>query len=61
MQLQSIQSFTLPNGFVAVLEEMPDVQSAAFSLLIPAGCIYELEGVNGAASALGDLVTRGAV
>ncbi len=60
MQLQSIQSFTLPNGFVAVLEEMPDVQSAAFSLLIPAGCIYEHEGVNGTASALGDLMTRGA-
>jgi predicted Zn-dependent peptidase len=60
MQLQSIQSFTLPNGFVAILEEMPDVQSAAFSLLIPAGCIYEIEGVNGTASALGDLVTRGA-
>jgi len=60
MQLQSIQSFTLPNGFVAVLEDMPDVQSAAFSLLIPAGCIYEKEGVNGTASALGDLVTRGA-
>ena len=60
MQLQSIQSFTLPNGFVAVLEDMPDVQSAAFSLLIPAGCIYENEGVNGTASALGDLVTRGA-
>jgi predicted Zn-dependent peptidase len=60
MQLQSIHSFSLPNGFVAVLEEMPDVQSAAFSLLIPAGCIYERDGVNGAASALADLATRGA-
>ncbi len=60
MQLQSIQSLTLPNGFVVILEEMPDVQSAAFSLLIPCGCIYEKDGVNGAASALGDLITRGA-
>ena len=39
---------------------MSDVQSAAFSLLVPAGSIYDPPGQNGCASLLSDLITRGA-
>ena len=49
-----------PNGLVLVAETMPGVQSAAFSLLLPAGAAYEPEGGAGAASMLADWITRGA-
>ena len=39
---------------------MDDVQSAAFSLLVPAGSIYDPPGQNGTASVLSDLIVRGA-
>jgi predicted Zn-dependent peptidase len=60
MSSQTIEPFTLANGFQVIVEEMSDVQSAAFSLLIPAGAIHEPSGFNGSAAALCDLVTRGA-
>ena len=43
-----------------VAETMPGVQSAAFSLLLPAGAAYEPEGGGGAASMLAEWITRGA-
>jgi predicted Zn-dependent peptidase len=43
-----------------LVEPMEDVQSVAFSMLVPGGTIYEPRGVNGASAALADLVTRGA-
>lgn len=56
----SIQIHTLPNGLTILVEEMPDVRSASFSLMVPAGSLYEPAGVNGTASALADWITRGA-
>jgi predicted Zn-dependent peptidase len=39
---------------------MPDVQSAAMALLVPAGSIYEPANHNGTAAVLSELVMRGA-
>jgi predicted Zn-dependent peptidase len=60
MRKQDIQISTLENGIVLVVEPMVDVQSAAFSLLVPAGSIYDPPGQNGNASVLCELITRGA-
>lgn len=49
-----------PNGLVLVAEAMPHVQSAAFSLLLPAGAAYDLPGALGSASMLAEWITRGA-
>jgi predicted Zn-dependent peptidase len=60
----SIQSHAYPNGLVLVAETMPGVQSAAFTLLVPAGAASEsglgLEHKGGAATMVADWVTRGA-
>ncbi|MAG92303.1 MAG: peptidase M16 [Planctomycetaceae bacterium] len=60
MQDQTIRTHSLPNGLTLVLEPMVDVQSAAFSLLIPAGSIYDPPQRGGTGSILSDLITRGA-
>lgn len=57
---QDIRIETFANGLVLVLEPMANVQSAAFSLLVPAGSAYEPAGRNGTAAVLCDLSTRGA-
>src|SRR5581483_9427285 len=51
---------TLDNGLTVVVETMPDVQSAAFSLLVPAGSACDPSGGSGMASVLCDWMTRGA-
>jgi predicted Zn-dependent peptidase len=60
----SIKQHEFSNGLVLVGEVMPGVQSAAFTLLIPAGAAYEVaDGVNagsGAATMVAEWVTRGA-
>jgi predicted Zn-dependent peptidase len=48
------------NGLVLVAEAMPGVQSAAFTLLLPAGAAYEPEGRGGTATMLAEWITRGA-
>ncbi len=60
MRDQQIQTHQLPNGLTLVAESMPEMQSAAFSLLVPAGSINDQPGQNGTASILSDLITRGA-
>ncbi len=55
-----IQSTQLDNGLTLIVERMPDVQSAAWSLLIPAGSVHEPEGCNGTAAVLCDWMFRGA-
>lgn len=60
MSDHSLHQFQFENGLVLLVEEMPDVQSAALNLLVPAGSLYEEEGLNGTAAALCDLMTRGA-
>lgn len=51
---------TLSNGLTVLVETMPAVRSAAFTLLIPAGSAFDPAGQNGTASALADWITRGA-
>ena len=60
MRDQDIQTHLLENGLTLVLEPMADVQSAAFSLLVPAGSIYDARGQNGTAAVLTELIARGA-
>jgi predicted Zn-dependent peptidase len=60
----TIQQHEFPNGLVLVGEVMPGVQSAAFTLLIPAGAAYEVaDGINvgsGTATMVAEWITRGA-
>lgn len=60
MQKQDIETHRLDNGLTLVVERMPDVRSAAFSMLIPAGNIYDPPGREGCAAVLSDLIVRGA-
>lgn len=60
MTQSPIQSARLDNGLTVLVETLPEVQSAAFSLMIPAGSAWEPEGSNGTAAALCDWLLRGA-
>lgn len=53
-------SHTLSNGLTVLVQQMPAVQSAAYSLLVPAGSLYDREGRSGTASVVCDMLTRGA-
>lgn len=48
------------NGLVLLAEQMPGVQSAAFTLIMPAGSAYEPAEAAGSASMLAEWITRGA-
>ncbi len=60
MPQASVQHHEYPNGLVLVAESMPSVQSAAFSMLLPAGAAYEPGDLGGSASMLAEWITRGA-
>jgi len=60
MQDQDIQTHTFDNGLTLLVEPMSDVQSAAFSLMVPAGSIYDPPGRSGTASLLCQFLMRGA-
>ena len=60
MKTQTIETCQLSNGLTLVIEPMANVQSIAFSFLVPSGCIYDPEKGNGTAAVLSDLITRGA-
>jgi predicted Zn-dependent peptidase len=51
---------TFPNGLVLIAERMPGLQSAAFTLLVPAGSAFERADRSGSASMLSEWVLRGA-
>lgn len=55
-----VHSQTLTNGLVLLAEEMPGLQSAAFTFLIPAGAVYDRPDRAGTASMLAEWMTRGA-
>jgi len=55
-----VHQHAFPNGLVLVAETMPSVQSASFTLLLPAGAAYEPADRGGAASVLSEWITRGA-
>jgi predicted Zn-dependent peptidase len=60
----AIEQHIFPNGLALVAERMPYVQSAAFTLLLPAGAAYEAaDGEqlgSGAATMVAEWITRGA-
>lgn len=60
MTNQQIEVLQLDNGLTCIFEPMPGVQSAAFSILTPAGSAYDPENANGTAAVLTDMLTRGA-
>jgi predicted Zn-dependent peptidase len=60
MHEQTLRSLVLPNGLTLLLEPMDDVQSAAFTILVPAGSIYDPPAANGTANVLCELMSRGA-
>src|SRR5207253_9537612 len=51
---------TFPNGLTLLAEKMPGMQSAAMTLLVPAGSSTDPIDRNGSATVLSDLVLRGA-
>jgi predicted Zn-dependent peptidase len=57
---QKIHSHAFPNGLTLVAEEMPWLESAAFALLMPAGCAYEPANKLGLASLTCEMSQRGA-
>lgn len=60
MHPQEFQTLTLPNGLRVIVQPMPGVQSAALSLMIPAGAIHDSPGRLGTTAILADMLTRGA-
>src|SRR3954464_11497916 len=57
---QPVHTCQLRNGLTLLVEPMADVQSAAFSLLVPAGSMYDPPDQAGCASVLVELMMRGA-
>ncbi|MFK7779521.1 MAG: pitrilysin family protein [Gimesia sp.] len=60
MGKQLIQTHQFANGLTLITETMEGVQSAAFSIMVPGGSIYDEPHKRGTASILSDLITRGA-
>ena len=58
--MQTILSHVFPNGLVLVAEPMRSVESAAFTFLIPAGCIRDAGSNAGLSGFTCDMVMRGA-
>jgi predicted Zn-dependent peptidase len=56
----TVFTHTLPNGLVLLAEPMEFVRSVAVHILIPAGCAYESTANAGLASALSEMINRGA-
>jgi predicted Zn-dependent peptidase len=56
----SIFSHTYPNGLVLVAEPNDALQSAAFTFLVPAGCIYDPTDRGGLSSFTCEMALRGA-
>lgn len=57
---QKIHTHSLPSGLTLVAEEMPWLESAAFALLVPAGCSLEAEDRLGLAALTCEMAQRGA-
>jgi len=57
---QQITNTQLDNGLTVLIEHMPAVQSAAFTMLVPAGSTNDPAGQNGTASILSEMISRGA-
>ena len=57
---QKIYSHTLASGLVLVAEEMDWLESAAFALLVPAGCSREAPALGGLSNITCEMAERGA-
>lgn len=57
---QSIHTFNLPNGLTMVVEPMPHLRSAAWTLLIDAGSATDPDGQSGSMQLLNGMLYRGA-
>jgi predicted Zn-dependent peptidase len=57
---QNIRSHTFGNGLVLIAEPMNWLESAAFALMVPAGCVYDTPGRAGLATIASEMLTRGA-
>ena len=55
----SIQTIQLPNGLTLLMQQMPWLESAAMSLLVPAGSQRDPEGLAGLAGFTAEMVQRG--
>ena len=51
---------TFANGLTLLGEKMPGMQSAAMTLLVPAGAAGDPNNAGGVATVLSDLILRGA-
>jgi predicted Zn-dependent peptidase len=56
---QSIHAHTFENGLVLVAETMPWLESAAFSLVVPAGCSMDPVDRQGLGNFVSEMVQRG--
>jgi len=57
---QRFYQHTFPSGLTMLCENMPGVQSAAMTLILPAGSAGDPAGRSGSATVLSELVLRGA-
>lgn len=57
---QNIRSHTFDNGLVLIAEPMNWLESSAFALMVPAGCVYDAPGRAGLATLTSEMLTRGA-
>ncbi|MBX3450040.1 MAG: insulinase family protein [Planctomycetaceae bacterium] len=60
MPSSTIETCTLSNGMTVLFEPMPDVESVAWTLMIPAGAVFERPDQSGTAAASADWLLRGA-
>ena len=60
MAEQQIATRKLANGLTVLVEPMSAVQSAAFTMMVPAGSSEDAVGKNGTASILSEMICRGA-
>ncbi len=56
---KTIHSHVFPNGLVLLGESMPWLESAAFTLLVPAGCAHDACGLGGLSSFTCEMMLRG--
>ena len=60
MGSQQFESFSLTNGLRVIVQPMPAVQSAALTLMLPGGSIYDQPGKSGTGAILAEMIPRGA-
>ncbi len=60
MTTQQFDTCTLDNGLRVVVQSMPGMQSAALTLMIPAGSVYDPDGKAGTTAILSEIFSRGA-